>query len=131
MRQTLKLTVQEKTGKPINGDTIIRTVRSLKSVGLVYRIHSSTCYILYIYEFHCFAQIKHMVMIEGKCYLCLIMFFPFQFLEDAHAFEVKCHHYGLLWLLENFQIPINTEYTVRAIQDLPTQYFYAKSHEDV
>ncbi len=37
--QTLKLTIQEKIGKSVKGGTLISTVRSLQSDGLIYTIH--------------------------------------------------------------------------------------------
>lgn len=59
--------------------------------GLLYKISSSTCYILdFINELPCFAQIKYMVLVEGNWYLCLKVYFPIEFVENAHAYEVEC-----------------------------------------
>ncbi len=89
--QTLKLTIQEKLGKPLSGTSLINSVSSLKDDGVLYKISSSTCHILdFINELVVFAQVKHILFIEGNWYLCLKVYSPIQFVEAAHAFEVEC-----------------------------------------
>ncbi len=54
--QTLKLTIQEKLGKPLTGTSPINSVSSLKVDAVLYKIRSSTCHILdFINELPVFA----------------------------------------------------------------------------
>lgn len=89
--QTLKMVVQEKVGKSIISSTIISTVTSLKVDGIVFNKHPNTCFVLdFILEWPCFAQVKHMVLINDKWYLCLKIYFPSQYIKSVHAYEVEC-----------------------------------------
>lgn len=89
--QTLRLTIQEKLGKPITDSSHINSVRSLKADAVLYKISSSTCHILdFLNELPCFVQVKYILFFEGNWYLCLKPYFPSQYIETAHAFEVEC-----------------------------------------
>lgn len=89
--QTLKMTIQEKLGKPISGNTHINSVKALKDDGVLFKINISTCHILdFIREVPCFGQIKYILFLAGNWYFCLKVYFPVKFVETAHAYEIEC-----------------------------------------
>ncbi len=87
--QSLKLAVQDKIGKPLPS---IKTVKCLKVDGVNYNTNSNACYILDCNdEIPCFAQVKHIVLVEQEWYFCLKLLLPKKYNEIAHAYEVELH----------------------------------------
>jgi len=86
--QSLKVALQDKIGKPLP-DTV-KVVKCLKVDGIIHNINSNACYILdCIDEIPCFAQVKHIVLLEDEWYFCLKLLLPQKYNEIAHAYEVE------------------------------------------
>jgi len=65
--QTLRVTIQEKIGKPINDICVIPAVKSLHVDGISYIINSSVCYVLdFIKELPCFVQPKYILLLNER-----------------------------------------------------------------
>lgn len=97
--QSLKLALQDKIGKPLSN---INTVKCLKVDGVSYNTNSSACYILDCNdETPCFAQVKHIVLVEKEWYFCLKLLLPKKYNEIAHAYEVELHAGWIIVLPES------------------------------
>lgn len=89
---TLIEAIQEKVGKTFTTKRV-SSVKKLRRCGLVYEVNPNLCYVMDCVEVEhvpCFGQVKHIVCVEGQWYLCLKMYLPKSYVEEAHAYEVEC-----------------------------------------